>query len=186
MNSTGGHLGYGDSKNPELQFENGAEAAVAAYLVELLTSRSNSIAVDITERLGSVIAAEIAELEPDAEDFHLESVEAVVVRRTIGDVALGALPSEHQLQAIPPSVIQAAKQMHFGAEAHEIGSMQPTALVPADLDPQKAPEDLRAAVADIAQRKTLPLSPAEPTTQSAELAIYLDHMLDSVEPPIAA
>lgn len=181
-NGTGTHLGYGDAKLAELRFTNCAEAVVAAYLLEKLTSRGNAIVEDINERLGSVIAAEIAAEQPEANEFHLEDVEATEVRRAIGEVAVG----NRQLDGVPRSVIRAAQQMHYGAEAHEIGSMMPTPSVPIGFESDKAPQSLRAAITDIALLKTLPLSPFEPATHSAEMAFYLDRMLDSVEQPVAA
>ena len=186
-NTTGDRIAFGDPKTPELAFTTVAEAAVAAYLMETVGGTSNPIAKDLTQRLGHMVGGDVIEAELGGL-LHLEADEAREVRRTVKEVAEGSSEIAYRVTAIPGSVIRAAQQLHYGPAALEMGSTTPTPQVPKGLDLDRASEDLKTAIHELANLKEIAQQQEVSVgSHSAELAAaHVDELLDSIEHPIAA
>lgn len=183
-NATGTHIGFGDPKTPELAFTTVAEAAVAAYLMELVGGTTNPITKDLTQRLGHLVNPASVEAEQGAL-LRFEADEAREIRRTVKEVAEGDGALVYQLEAIPASVIRAAQQLHYGPQALDMGSTKPTAMLPEALDLASAADDLRVAITDIdASVRRQDVSAAPHSSEFA--AAHVNELLDSLVHPIAA
>jgi hypothetical protein len=187
-NDTGGRTSYGDSQVAELIFATAAEATVAAYLMEAVGGRSNNIAKSLTHRLGSMVSSQEVRATSGEAPLHLYAGAAREVRRAVKEVAEGDSSIRYQLANIPESIIRAAQQLHYHPAAHDIGSTLPTQTIPQTLDLERAPQDLKAAISDIAniekERHLVGLSNLSPSGEFA--AVHIDALLDSIEHPIAA
>lgn len=184
---TGRHLGYGDPTTPELSFANPAEVAVAAYLMEAIGGTNNTIAKDLTIRLGIMVGAEEIDKTGLENPLVLKEDEAREVRRTVKEVAEGDSGIVFQLNSIPESVRRAAQQLHYDNNARELGSTLPTQKVPKGLDLTGASADLKAAISEIVEiEEKTRAQVINASHHSAEFATYVDVLFDSIEHPIAA